>query len=100
MIVFETSLEPRLYVAPDQVRTDLLRRSRTSSYCNYKGWATYWTAVVGDTVVPDVAWSYPEPMPETTPIGGYLSFDAARCEVAAELPPTATQGTRRRPSLG
>ena len=45
MIVFETALEPRLYVAPSHVRTDLLQRSETSSYCNYKGYATYWSAV-------------------------------------------------------
>ena len=86
VIVFETSLDPRLYVAPELVRMDLLRRSDTSSYCNYKGTATYWTAVVGDTVVEDVAWSYPEPLPETTQIEGFLSFDATRCDVIAELP--------------
>ena len=88
-IVFETSLEPRLYVAPALVKMDLLRTSETSSYCNYKGTATYWSAVVGDApddTVEDVAWSYPEPMPETTPIKGFLSFDASRCEVIAELP--------------
>ncbi|AMO61017.1 short-chain dehydrogenase of uncharacterised substrate specificity [Mycolicibacterium phlei] len=86
VIVFETSVEPRLYVDPAHVRTDLLRPSPTRSYCNYKGWATYWSAVVGDTVVEDVAWSYPEPPPETTPIAGYLSFDATRCDVVAALP--------------
>ncbi|WP_319455382.1 MULTISPECIES: DUF427 domain-containing protein [unclassified Mycobacterium] len=86
VIVFETSLEPRLYVAPALVRMDVLRPSETSSYCNYKGTATYWTAAVGDLVVEDVAWSYPEPLPETTPIGGFLSFDATRCDVIAELP--------------
>ena len=56
-VVFETSLAPLLYVDPSHVRTDLLRRSNTSSYCNYKGYATYWSAVVGDSVVEDVAWS-------------------------------------------
>ena len=78
MIVFETALEPRLYVDPSVVRTDLLRRTETSSYCNYKGYATYWAAVFGDTVVDDVAWSYEDPPPECLPIKGYLSFDAAR----------------------
>jgi uncharacterized protein (DUF427 family) len=73
-------------VAPHYVRTDLLRRSDTSSYCNYKGYATYWSAVVGDTVVADVAWTYDDPLPETSPIKGYFSFDAARAEVIAELP--------------
>jgi uncharacterized protein (DUF427 family) len=86
VIVFETALEPRLYVDPSLVRTDLLRRTETTSYCNYKGYATYWAAVVGDTVVDDVAWSYEDPPPECLPIKGYLSFDAARAEVVAELP--------------
>jgi uncharacterized protein (DUF427 family) len=86
VIVFETALSPRLYVDPSLVRTDLLRRTDTTSYCNYKGYATYWTAVVGETVIEDVAWSYQDPPPECLPITGYLSFDATRAEVVAELP--------------
>lgn len=82
VIVFETSLAPRLYVAPEHVRTDLLRPTATSSYCNYKGYATYWAA--GD--VEDVAWSYGDPLPETGPIAGYFSFDPERADVTAELP--------------
>jgi uncharacterized protein (DUF427 family) len=89
VIVFETALEPRLYVEPSLVRTNLLRRTETSSYCNYKGVATYWAAVIGDTVVEDVAFSYDDPPPETLPIKGYLSFDATRADVRAELPVSA-----------
>lgn len=88
VILFETALEPRLYVDPSHVRTDLLRRSETSSYCNYKGFATYWSVVSGDQVVEDVAWSYADPPPESLPIKGFLSFDAARADVVAELPLT------------
>ncbi len=86
VIVFETALAPRLYVAPEFVRTDLLRATETSSYCNYKGFATYWAAVVGETVIADMAWSYPDPLPETLPITGFFSFDAERADVTAELP--------------
>jgi uncharacterized protein (DUF427 family) len=86
MILFETALSPRLYVDPTQVRTDLLRRSETESYCNYKGYATYWSAVIDDTVVDDIAWSYPDPPPESLPIKGFLSFDDAKVDVLAELP--------------
>jgi uncharacterized protein (DUF427 family) len=85
-IVFETALAPRLYVDRSVVRTDLLRRTATTSYCNYKGYATYWAAVVGDTVVDDVAWSYDDPPPECLPIKGHLSFDADRADVTAALP--------------
>lgn len=86
VIVFETALAPRLYVAPHLVRTELLRQTKTSTYCNYKGWATYWAAVIGDHVVDDVAWSYPDPLPETMAIKGCFSFDPERAVVSAELP--------------
>jgi uncharacterized protein (DUF427 family) len=86
VILFETALEPRLYVHPSHVRTELLRPTATTSYCNYKGVATYFAAVVADTVIEDVAWSYPEPLAESLAIQGFLSFDAARADVVAELP--------------
>ncbi|MDT5014470.1 MAG: hypothetical protein QOD39_630 [Mycobacterium sp.] len=86
VIVFETSVEPRLYVAPSLVHTNSLQRSQTTSYCNYKGYATYWSAVIGGTVVDDVAWSYQDPPPETQPIKGYFSFDTAHAQVVAQLP--------------
>ena len=89
VIVFETALEPRLYVDPAHVRTDLLRQTDTSTYCNYKGSATYWAAAVGSTLVQDVAWSYLDPPPESLPIKGFLSFDAGRAQVVAELPASA-----------
>ncbi|MBH0779759.1 DUF427 domain-containing protein [Nocardia bovistercoris] len=86
VILFETAIEPRLYVAPHLVRTELLRRTETTGYCNYKGVATYWAAVVDGATVADVAWSYDSPYPESSPIGGYLSFDATRVRMQAELP--------------
>lgn len=86
VIVFETSLAPRLYVAPRHVRTDLLQQTETSTYCNYKGFATYWAARIGDTSMPDVAWSYDDPPPETTPIRGFFSFDTDQADFVAELP--------------
>jgi uncharacterized protein (DUF427 family) len=88
VILFETALDPRLYVDPTHVRTELLRRSETSSYCNYKGFATYWSFVSGDRVADDVAWSYPDPPPESLPIKGFLSFDDTRADVVAGLPLT------------
>lgn len=93
VIVFETSVQPRLYVAPELVATDLLRRTETITYCNYKGFATYWAAVIGDEVIEDVAWTYEDPVPESLPIRGYFSFDPDRVDVIAELPegPSAPQ---------
>ena len=86
VIVFETALAPVLYVRPDLVRTDLLRRTDSTSYCNYKGYATYWAAVIGDTVVEDVAWSHDDPLAESDLLRGHFSFDLTRADVVADLP--------------
>ncbi len=86
IIVFETALAPKLYADRALVRADLLHPSTTATYCNYKGEASYWSATIGDTVVEDVAWSYEDPLPESLPIKGYLSFDLTRAEVVADLP--------------
>ena len=88
-ILFETALAPKLYVPPALVRTDLLRASATTSYCNYKGRATYWTATIDDTTVEDVAWSYEDALPESSPIQGWFSFDPTRVELTADLPEAA-----------
>jgi uncharacterized protein (DUF427 family) len=92
--VYETALAPRLYVPQAAVRMDLLRRSDTTTYCPYKGTASWWSAVVGDRVVADVAWSYEDPLPESLPLAGLLGFDADRADVVADLPPE-----RRYPAL-
>lgn len=80
--LFETALDPRLYVTRDVVRMDLLRPSPTTSYCPYKGTATYWSA--GD--VEDVGWSYEAPFPECLPIAGMLSFYAERTQLTITPP--------------
>jgi uncharacterized protein (DUF427 family) len=86
MGVYETALEPRLYVGKDQVCGDVLLRSGSATYCPYKGNAIYWSAVVDGTTVSDVAWSYEDPLPESLPIKGMLSFDEQRVDVVQDLP--------------
>jgi uncharacterized protein (DUF427 family) len=86
LAVYETALEPRLYVHPAAVRMDLLEPSATTSYCPYKGTATYWNAHLGGEIVEDVAWSYEDPLPESLPLGGLVSFEETRVAVTDDLP--------------
>src|SRR3954469_13317523 len=41
-LLFETPPPARFYLPADDVRTDLLRPTDTSSWCAYKGQASYW----------------------------------------------------------
>jgi uncharacterized protein (DUF427 family) len=86
LVVYETSLEPKLYVHPRHVRTDMLEHSATRTYCPYKGTASYWSYRAGDETVADVAWSYEDPLPESTPLRGLLSFEASRVALLHDLP--------------
>ena len=99
VILFETSLRPKLYVDPSKVRTDLLRRSDTWTWCNYKGDCTYWSLVVGDTVIEDVAWSYEDPLPESLPIKGLLSFEPGKVESSPSSRGLPRPGAGRRRAL-
>ena len=70
VLLFETSLPTRYYLPYGDVRMDLMTASNTISYCPYKGRARYWS----HPELPDVAWSYPDPIPENPKIRDLVSF--------------------------
>lgn len=90
VVLYETSLDPKLYVDRALLRVGVdLVRSETTTYCPYKGTTTYWTLVVGDRAVEDAAWSYDDPLPESEAIRGLLSFEPSRVTVTTDVPPPA-----------
>jgi uncharacterized protein (DUF427 family) len=56
--LFETGLPIRYYLPFRDVRLEHLVASDTITQCAYKGTAVHWSARIGDTVHPDVAWTY------------------------------------------
>ena len=68
--LFETTLPTRWYLPPEDVRWDALTPSETVTRCPYKGTARFWSAA-GRA---DVAWSYPDPIPECPRIAGLVAF--------------------------
>src|SRR5437899_943832 len=60
-ILFETGLPPRFYMPAEDVRTELLVPSSRKTVCAYKGSASYWSVQVGDRLIEDLVWAYPEP---------------------------------------
>jgi uncharacterized protein (DUF427 family) len=82
-LLFETLLPVRFYLPREDVRCEL-RPSSTRTFCAYKGQASYWSAVLGDTVVPDLAWSYSDPLLDALPVGGLLAFFDERIDVVVD----------------
>ena len=56
-LLFETQLPVRFYLPREDVRLDLQPSTR-STYCPYKGGASYWSVDVGGRRRQDIAWSY------------------------------------------
>ncbi len=78
--LFETGLPTRYYFPAEDVRTDLLKPSETLTRCPYKGQAIYFSAAIGDRVVDDLVWSYPDPVPECPKIKDHLCFFNERAD--------------------
>jgi len=89
IILYETALDPRLYLDRAVVHMDLLVPSAKTTYCPYKGTTKYWNARVDGSDVEDVAWSYEDPYPESTPIAGLICFEPSRVTVIHDLPAPA-----------
>ncbi len=80
LLLHETGLPTRYYIPRDDVDMERLVPTDTKSTCPFKGEAVYWSARVGDTVVPDVAWSYPTPIPERADITDLICFFTERVD--------------------
>jgi uncharacterized protein (DUF427 family) len=76
----ETGLQDRYYLPREDVRTEYLRPTDTSTTCPFKGEASYWAVDVGGEVHPDLVWSYEDPIPAAAGIAGLLCFYAERVE--------------------
>jgi uncharacterized protein (DUF427 family) len=80
-LLFETGLPTRYYLPPEDVRMELLAPSETRTLCAYKGEAHYRSARVDDEVYDDIAWSYPEPLPDNPQIRGLICFFNERVDI-------------------
>ena len=73
-LLHETGHLPKYYFPEEDVRMDLLEATDHTTYCPFKGDASYWSVRAGDRVAENGVWSYPEPIESCPPIGGYLAF--------------------------
>ena len=81
VLLFETGLPTRYYIPKQDVRMDLLQPTASVTRCPYKGVARYWSGPIGDSMIEDVVWSYPAPIPECPKIENLLSFYNERVDL-------------------
>ena len=85
VLLFETGLPTRYYIDPTDVAFEHLEASSTQTLCPYKGVTSgYWSVRVGDTVHPDLAWTYHYPLPAVAPIAGMVAFYNEKLDIAVD----------------
>ena len=82
--ILETASPPTFYIPPKDIDFSLLRATATSSACEWKGIAQYWSLDFDDLHLEAVAWAYPEPFPGFELMAGYLAFYPNRLECYAD----------------
>src|SRR5205814_2086674 len=60
----------------------VLQRAPGGSWCEWKGAATYWDAVLDGRRFPQVGWSYEDPAPGYEQLRGAVAFYADRVDRA------------------
>lgn len=77
---------PKVQYIPMHDLTDrLLVRSSTSTYCPYKGDASYYSIKTeAGKVIEDAIWMYEQPHPAASAIAGYAAFYPDKVQIAID----------------
>jgi uncharacterized protein (DUF427 family) len=73
VLLLETELEPRWYLPAEDLTPGLFVESETRTGCPYKGFASY-LSLSEDRRGKDLAWYYPDPLPDADPVRNLVSF--------------------------
>lgn len=74
IVLREAAYPPVIYIPRDDVKMELLERSEHSTYCPYKGDASYYSIPSGGSRSVNAVWTYEAPYDAVAEIKGYLAF--------------------------
>ena len=89
LIMQEASYPQVVYFPRGDVCMDLLERTDNSSYCPFKGNASYWSIPGEDEAGRNIAWSYEAPYEEMAALKDYIAFYADRVKIGPQSKPAA-----------
>ena len=78
--LLETSHPPTYYIPKQDVKTEYLVLTTQSTFCEFKGRATYWTIKVDESKSENAAWSYPNPPKQYEALKTCFAFYASRVD--------------------
>ena len=83
LLIQETRHNDVFYIPEEDVTMSLLTPTDLSTYCPFKGHASYWS-LSGNNELENFVWSYLEPYPEVEELSGYFSFYTNKVEVSLQ----------------
>ena len=97
--VSESGHSPVVYVPREDVRVDRLEKTPHTTFCPFKGHASYYTIRVGHRVAENAIWSYEAPYDQVAVLKGCAAFYLDRIDALIETnaPEGAHQTGRRSP---
>lgn len=78
--VLETSHPPVYYFPPDDIRMDLFAPAHGTTFCEFKGRASYLDYIGPGKRIERIAWFYPQPVPAFAALAGYCAVYAGKTD--------------------
>ena len=72
--VLETSHPPVYYLPADDIAMERLKKTRGGSFCEWKGYASYFAYMWDGIEIADLAWCYSQPTQRFAAMKDYLAF--------------------------
>ncbi|MBS4727878.1 DUF427 domain-containing protein [Mycobacterium sp. SM1] len=70
------------YIPMNDVAQEMLRRTGTTTYCPFKGEASYYSVTTASgRTVDDAIWTYEQPYPAVAAIAGHVAFYPDKAEI-------------------
>ena len=70
----EKGIPPDYYIPVEDVKMEHLQPTARTTFCEFKGTASYYTVKAGGRVVEEAAWSYGDSPEAAKSIEGYIAF--------------------------
>ncbi|MGB3444062.1 MAG: DUF427 domain-containing protein [Actinophytocola sp.] len=81
LVLQESNYPPAHYIPLADVDPALITPTDTSTYCPYKGDASYYTLVTEGGELKDAIWTYRTPYPAVAEIAGHVAFYPNKVEI-------------------
>jgi uncharacterized protein (DUF427 family) len=85
LVMREGKYNPVIYIPREDADASLLVRTVHSTYCPYKGAASYFSIRAGDRVSENAIWTYEQPYPAMAEIKDCLAFYPNRVDSIEEM---------------